>query len=631
MTHTTRLAVALRTIALLALGLAVASSALAQPAPFEYRLSFPTPEHRWMQVEARFTDLPDGTAEIRMGRTSPGRYALHEFAKNVFDVTITDGAGRVLEPTRPNLHQWNVTGHHGTVVVSYKVFGDRSDGTYLSVDAAHAHMNMPATMMYVRGQLDRPARVTLVQPPGRAWRVATQLFPTADPLVFTAPNIHYLMDSPTEFSNFTLRSFTIDDGVNGPQTIRIALHHDGTDAEADALARDVEKMVREAGKIFGELPKFDGGVYTFLADYLPWVDGDGMEHRNSTVVSRRGALRNPDQRQSILSTISHEFFHAWNMERLRAKAIEPFDFEEADVSEELWFGEGFTNYFDGLVLARAGLMPVSALLNDFAGVINTVTLSPGRQIRSAVEMSRLAPFVDAAASIDRTAWPNLFISYYTYGSAIAMGLDLSLRDRSDGKLTIDSYMRALWRKFGRSSNATPGMVPTTYTIPDLERTLAEVTGDPQFAKEFFERYVTGRELVDFARLFARAGMVVRKRQPGRPWLGEAQLQVGAGGARVASLVPFGSPLYKAGIAQDDHLVSLGGTTLTQPAQIDEVLGRHKPGESIPITFVRRGGEKVEGTIALDEDPRVEIVTIESTGGALSPDQKRFRDAWLNPQ
>ena len=95
MTHTTRLAVALRTIALLALGLAVASSALAQPAPFEYRLSFPTPEHRWMQVEARFTDLPDGTAEIRMGRTSPGRYALHEFAKNVFDVTITDGAGRV--------------------------------------------------------------------------------------------------------------------------------------------------------------------------------------------------------------------------------------------------------------------------------------------------------------------------------------------------------------------------------------------------------------------------------------------------------------------------------------------------------------------------------------------------------
>ena len=450
-------------------------------------------------------------------------------------------------------------------------------------------MNMPATVMFVRGQMDRPARVTLVQPSGRAWKVATQLFPTPDPLVFTAPNIYYLMDSPTEFSNFTLRSFTIDDGVNGPQTFRIALHHDGTDAEADLLARDVEKTVREASKIFGELPKFDGGVYTFLADYLPWVDGDGMEHRNSTVVSGRGALRNPDQRQNIMGTISHEFFHAWNMERLRAKAIEPFDFEAADVSEELWFGEGFTNYFDGLILERAGLMPVKALLSDFAGVINTVTLSPGRQIRSAVEMSRLAPFVDAATSIDRTAWPNLFISYYTYGSAIAMGLDLSLRERSDGKVTIDSYMRALWRRFGRSGNTTPGMVTATYTIPELENTLGEITGDAAFAKEFFERYVNGRELVDYAKLFARAGMVVRKRHAGTPWLGEAQLLVGAGGARVDSLVPFGSPLYKAGVAEDDHIVSLGGTTLVQPAQIDEVLGRHKPGATIPITFVRRGG------------------------------------------
>ena len=246
-------------------------------------------------------------------------------------------------------------------------------------------------------------------------------------------------------------------------------------------------------------------------------------------------------------------------------------------------------------------------------------------------MSRLAPFVDAAASIDRTAWPNLFISYYTYGSAIAMGLDLSLRDRSDGKLTIDAYMRALWRRFGRSGNTTPGMVTATYTIPELESTLGEVTGDAAYAKEFFERYVNGRELVDYAKLFARAGLVVRKRQAGKPWLGEAQLQVGAGGARVASLVPFGSPLYKAGVAQDDHIVSIGGTTLTQQAQIEELLARHKPGEVVPVTFVRRGGEKVEGTITLDEDPRVEIVTIEGTGGTLSPEQKRFRDAWLNAQ
>lgn len=603
-----------------------ATSAWAQAAPFEYRLSFPTPEHRWMVVEARFSGLPAGTAEIRMSRTSPGRYALHEFAKNVFELSITDGKGRALEPARPDLHQWNVSGHDGAVVVTYKVFGDRTDGTYLSVDAAHAHMNMPATVVFVRGQMDRPARVTFVQPPGRKWRVATQLFPTQDPLVFTAPNIHYLLDSPAEFSDFTLRTFAVDN-----QTIRIALHHDGTDADADAYTRDVERIVRESAKVFGEMPRFDTGTYTFLADYLPWVDGDGMEHRNSTVVSRRGALRNPDQRLGMLGTVSHEFFHAWNMERLRAKRIEPFDFEDANVSDELWFGEGFTNYYGGLILERANLMPLEMLLGGLAGVVNTVQFSPGRQIRSAVEMSRLAPFVDAAVSIDRTAWPNLFISYYTYGQAIALGLDLSLRDRSDGKLTLDDYMRALWRKFGRSADKTPGMVPVTYTIQDLRDTLAEVSGDAKFAEQYFERYVLGRELVDYAKLMGRAGLVVRKHQAGKAWMGDVRLQAGAGGARVTMLVPFGSPLYKAGVAQDDYVVSLDGTDIVREGQVEEILARHRPGERVALRFVRRGGEKVETTITFEEDPRIEIVPVERTGGTLSADQKRFRDAWLGAQ
>jgi len=621
-----------RSLAFFVFSVLAASSAYSQTSsPFEYRLSFPSPEHHWMQVEARFAGLQPGTVEIRMSRTSPGRYALHEFAKNVFDVRIASGSGQELQPERPNLHQWNVTSADGTVVVTYKVFGDRTDGTYLSVDPAHAHMNMPATVMYVRGQLARPARVTFVPPAASKWRIATQLFPTADPHVYTAPNIHYLMDSPAELSDFTLRSFTIDDGVNGPQTIRAAIHHDGSDADADAYIRDVEKTIREGMKIFGELPKFDWGTYTFLADYLPWVDGDGMEHRNSTVVSLRGALRNPVQHERIMSTMSHEFFHSWNMERLRSKQIEPFDYEEADVSDALWFGEGFTNYFDGLILGRAQVLSSEAVFDKFAGIINAMTLSPGRQFRSAVEMSRLAPFTDAAVSIDRTAWNNLFISYYTYGSAIAMGLDLSLRDRSDGKLTLDSYMRALWRKFGRSSNSTPGMVPATYTIPDLETTLAELSGDPAFAKEFFARYVEGRELVDYATLFLRAGLIVRKEAPGKPWIGDVRLQVGAGGSKVASQVLFDSPLYKAGAEQDDVIVSVDGVELTQASTLDTILARHKPGDTMSIRFVRRSGERVDGTITLGEDPQVEVVPVESAGGTLTGDQKRFREAWLNAQ
>ncbi len=611
----------------------VSSSAWAQ-APVEYRLSFPSPEHRWMQVEAKFAAVPAGVLQVRMARTSPGRYALHEFAKNVFDVTVVTGKGQPLTPTRPDPHQWDIAGHDGTVVVTYKVFGDRTDGTYLGIDSMHAHINIPAALMFARGWFERPARVSFVQPPGKTWKVATQLFPTSDPLVFTAPNLHYLMDSPTDFSAFTLREFTVDDGqkrTGPPPTFRIALTHDGTEADADAFAKDVERIVRESIPVFGELPRFETNTYTFLSVYLPWASGDGMEHRNSTSLTSSGALRNPQQRQGILGTVSHEFFHAWNMERLRSKGIEPFDFEEADMSDDLWLGEGFTNYFDGLILERTGLLTMDAFMGDLAGIINAVTLSPGRQFRSAIDMSRLAPFVDAAVSIDRTAWPNLFISYYTYGSAIGLGLDLSLRDRSNGKTTADDFMKALWAQFGRPGQKEPGKVSTAYTIDGLKETLAKVSGDRGFANNFFNKFVEGRELVDYSRLLGRAGMVLRKRAAGKAFVGQVQLQAGGSALRVSGLVPWDSPLYKAGVAQDDQIVNLGGVDLASMANFDEALTKQKPGAAVPIRFVRRSGEVVNGTITLEEDPRVEVVAVEKTGGTLTDDQRRFRESWLNSQ
>jgi predicted metalloprotease with PDZ domain len=610
---------------------ATATAALAQ-APVSYRISFPAPEHRWMQVEVMFSDIPPGPLQLRMSRTSPGRYALHEFAKNVFAVRFRDGRGTELAATRPDLHQWNVSGHDGTVVATYRVFGDRIDGTYLSVDATHAHLNMPASLMWARGFDQRPARVTFEQPSGRKWRVSTQLYPTSDLLTFTAPNFHYLMDSPVEFSNHLVRTFSVANPAppGTPATFRIALHHEGTDAEAEAFAKDAERIVRETMAIFGELPRFENDTYTFLADYLSWASGDGMEHRNSTVLSSSGALRNPGQRTGLLGTVAHEFFHAWNMERIRARDIEPFNFEEADVSGELWLGEGFTSYYDDLIMRRAGLVPIEQTLGSLANVINTVTLSPGRRLRTAEEMSRLAPFVDAAAAIDRTAWDNTFISYYMFGAAIAMGLDLSLRDRSDGRTTLDTYMQALWARHGRPGQKEPGMVATPYTMDDLKTVLAEVSGDAAFAQIFFAKYIQGHEVVHYAPLLARAGLTLRKRNPGTAFFtgSEALSFNGGSGARVTSPVAFESWLYKAGVERDDVIVSLGGVALNSPATLEMVLRKHKPGDQVPIRFVQRSGETVIGNLVLDEDPRLEIVPVEKAGGELTEAQKTFRDEWL---
>jgi predicted metalloprotease with PDZ domain len=352
-----------------------------------------------------------------------------------------------------------------------------------------------------------------------------------------------------------------------------------------------------------------------------------MEHRNSTVLSSSGSIRN--NKAGLLGTVSHEFFHAWNMERIRSGGIEPFDFEEADVSGELWLGEGFTSYFDDLILHRAGLLPLEGFLGNLAGTINTVLVSPGRQIRSAVEMSELAPFVDAASAIDRTAWPNLFISYYTWGAAIGLGLDLSLRDRTGGKVTGDDFMKALWQAHGRPGQKVPGIVATPYTMSDLKEQLASLTGDRGYTANFFTRYIEGHDVVDYTALLARAGFVVRKRAAGRPWLGQVALQAGAGSVRVGGLVPFDSPLYKAGIEQDDAILSLGGAEVTTQAQLEDLLGRSKPGQAVAVRFVRRSGEKVDATLTLDEDPRIEIVPVEKSGGTLSAEQKQARQAWLS--
>lgn len=589
-----------------------------------YRITFPEPEHHALRVEATFPAPENGPLELRMSRSSPGRYALHDFAKNVYGMRAFDAQGRELALERADPHGWRVAGPGGTVRVVYNVFGDRLDGTYLAVDTTHAHINMPAVILWARGLAERPSTIVFEPPRDANWAVATQLLPGAGPFAFTAPNLQYLMDSPVEFGPLTIRTFT----VNG-RTIRFAAHHTGTSDELDNFVKDVKKIVREHGRIFGELPDFEPRHYTFLADYLPYAQWDGMEHRNSTVLTSSGTIAS--NRTQLLETVSHEFFHAWSMERIRSAGVEPFDFEQADMSDDLWLGEGFTSYFDSLILHRAGLLPLDDFANELAGAINAVTFGPGRQFRSPVEMSRLAPFVDAAVSIDRTAWPNLFISYYTYGSVIGLGLDLSLRDRSNGSVTADQFMSALWATFGRPGQKEPGKVATTYTIDGLKESLAKVSGDRSFTNDFFSRFVEGREVADYARLLARAGLVLRKRAAGSAFAGQVNLQPGGSALRVAGLVPWESPLYKAGVAQDDQLVSLGGVALSSLANWSEALAKHKPGAAVPLRFVRRSGEAVNATLVLEEDPRMELVPVEKTGGTLTAEQRTFRESWLGSQ
>jgi predicted metalloprotease with PDZ domain len=600
--------------------------------PIHYRFTFPEPEHRWMQIEASFADLDRSPLELRVSQSSPGRYALHGFAKNVYDVHVFARDGRELSVLRPDPDGWIVRDHGGAATVRYKVFGDRVDGTFLAIDVDHAHINMPAVIMWGRDLDDRPSVLTF-EPPGRVpWTAATQLHAGRGPYEFTAPNLQYLMDSPVELGPVALRQFT-----SGQRTFRFAAHHTGTEDELDGFVKDVEKIVKQEEAVYGELPEYEPGQYTFLADYLPYAVRDGMEHRNSTVMTSSGSIR--DRRLGLLQTVAHEFFHCWNVERIRPKSLEPFEFDRANMSGELWLAEGFTQYYGPLAMQRAGLLDIASTAQTLTGLVETVSPSSGRLVRSAVEMSEMAPFIDGAPPNDPTNWSNTVISYYPFGAAIALALDLSLRDRSNGRISLDDYMRAMWRVHGRPGGAREGYVDHPYTLADAEARLAEVSGDRSFAHDFFERYIGGHDVADYGRLLARAGFSVRRRRAGGAWWGDLRLEFSADGARVAALVPAAAPAYAAGLEQGDLVKLVDGEPLTAADRLETIMRRHKPGDRIAVAFEdrasvmkNRGSRPSRKTsLTLAEDPHVEVVPLESSGARLTAAQQAFRDAWLGPR
>ncbi|TPG38960.1 M61 family peptidase [Sphingomonas koreensis] len=604
--------------------LAAAAPAFAQAhdpganAPVSYDVSFPGAVHHEARISVTYRNLKPGTVEFRMARSSPGRYAMHEFAKNVYSVSAVDGTGKPLIIERRDPYSWHVPTTGGTVTLSYTLYGDHGDGTYAQIDPTHAHLNMPATFMWATGHDDDPIRVTF-HPADPKWKIATQLPPvagTAD--TFWAPNFQYFMDSPTELSDFQMRSWKVQ-GNGKTYTFRLAVHSQDNAADVDHFAAMVEKLIQQHIKLFGSPPDYDFGTYTFIADYMPQIDGDGMEHRNSTMISEPESLH--DGKFEQIDTVAHEFTHAWNVERMRPQGIEPFDFNRADPTRSLWFAEGFTQYIGPLMVRRAGESSVSDWAKQMGAEVNYVVEGPGRSYGSPQEMSLRAPFVDAATAIDPVNG-NIFTSYYPYGAVIALALDLELRERY--KLTLDDYMQHMWQRNGAQADYAPAK---PYTPQDLQDGLAEVTHDPAFAKSFFDASIRGSALPDFAPLLAPAGLVLRAANPDQGWLGASRVKA-ADGALTLDQIPFpNSPLYTAGVDRGDTILTIGNAKIATADDWQAALAAVKPGAHVRIAYRNRGGEH-QATLTAVADPTIEIVPTEAAGGTLSASQQAFRDAWL---
>ncbi|MFC4653565.1 MULTISPECIES: M61 family metallopeptidase [Rheinheimera] len=574
----------------------------------KYSLDLSAREQHQLAVDAEY-QLPDREPlELRMASASPGRYARHDFAKNIYALKATDGQGRELPITRLTPSSWQVQGHQGVVKVSYLLFGNRADGTYSQIDSRHVHLNMPASFLYAPALAQQPLTVQLKQLPER-WSAASQLALQPDGGL-QAANLDYFMDSPLELSEHQLLSF--EQNSNGKNyRIELALHHQGPDHLAKALLEKTKAVVQQQQAVFGELPDFAGQRYTFIADYQSGINGDGMEHRNSTVVTSSKSLAQAELSQ--IETISHEFFHAWNVERLRPQNLQPFDFTQTNMSNALWFAEGFTNYYGKLLLKRSGHFSLEKYLEKVQGPLNSALQAPGRRWYGPAAMSQQAVFVDAGVSIDPTNYANTFLSYYTYGEVVALGLDLTLRTQY--QTDLDALMKRMWQQFGRAEKP--------YQLADIEQALAEVSGDRAFARRFFQDSIEGPALPDYPALFAQLGLQLKPEHQDKAWLGPLTLEPFGDALLVRGVALHGSAWALAGVTDGDLLLQLGDVRLASKDDLNTALAAAKVGDELTLTL-RRFDQPLQLTLKVQTDPQLVLTEDPKASKA----QRKKRDAWL---
>jgi predicted metalloprotease with PDZ domain len=589
--------------------------AVAQETPLKsitYRLSMSRPTSHLFEV-AIAIELPEQLrnkpVQLQMAKWSPGRYAVFDFAKNVQEFRAN---GRV---TRVDDQTWSVEpAGTNTVNVSYKVFANDLSGTFSQLDERHANYNGASIFMYVVGHKPDPVKLTIQPPAG--WKIVNGRMDQPGQTEWQFPNWDVMIDTSTEIApDWTQDTFEVDG-----KKYHVVVHSFGAEGgKRPSLVKDIERIVRAQIAMWGQ-PEFTD--YTFLIHYAADDhSGDGMEHLTSTQIIEPGALGEAGTYEETLGTVSHEFFHVWNVKRLRPEELGPWDFTRPLRTRGLWVAEGFTNYYGHLMLRRAGIWSDRKFLERQSQTIERIENAPGSRLMSAEESSLSAPFIDDAPHAQLTNLRNTSISYYPKGELIGMVMDLLIRGRSKGRSSLDDVMRRMYDEFYlKSPNSSYYLRGRGYQTEDLERVVAQVSGT-DFG-DFFKRHIRDVEVLPYEEAFSYVGLRMTKTQAREPFDAGLSLEFEDETAMIEN-VRNGSPAEEAGLQAADEIVSLAGRAPTKSWL--KTLARFKPGDSIPIT-VKRDRRTIKTNLVLKDVERFDY-QIEEDSRATA-EQKALRNAWL---
>ena len=610
--------------------LSCGATVIAQTPPLKsitYRLSMTKPNSHLFEVaiEVELPDaLKDKPIEFQMAKWSPGRYAVFDFAKNVQEFRAVNGICPInaqckMSPapvTRSNDQTWSVDpqGNSG-LTIAYKVFANDLSGTFSQLDSRHANYNGGSIFMYVVDHKPDPVKLLINPPPG--WKVVNGRTERSGQTEWQFSNWDILIDTPTEIA----KDWTQDDFVLDGKKYHVVVHSFGPEGgKRNNLVRDIEKIVRAETAMWGP-PEFE--EYTFLVHFAADDrSGDGMEHLTSTQIIEPGALGETGVYDDTLGTVAHEFFHVWNVKRLRPLELGPWDFTRPANTRGLWVAEGFTNYYGHLMMRRAGIWNDASFILRQSQTIDRIENAPGNHLMSAEESSLSAPFLDDAPHAQVTNLQNTSISYYPKGELIGMVLDLIIRGRTKGKSSLDDVMRTMYEEFYlKSSNNSYYLRGRGYTTDDVQRIASKISGYD--LSDFFKRYVRNTEVLPYDEALGYVGLQLTRTQNRNPYSGGVSLDNEDSETRIVN-VRNNTPAEDAGLQVGDEILDLAGKKVTRNTWL-ATLARYKSGDALPIT-VKRDRNIIKTKLILGEPDRFDY-KIEFKPNATE-EQKALRAAWL---
>jgi predicted metalloprotease with PDZ domain len=511
-------------------------------------------------MHLKWSRMPE-KAELKMPVWTPGSYLVREYARHVQDFAVKDGSGRALAWQKTNKNTWQIDSKGvKELVATYRVYSNELTVRTNELNDDHAFWNNAALLMFPAGQLGAPSTVTVV--PYSKWKVATGLPQISGATnTFRAPNFDVLYDSPFEVSDFKEISFD----VHGKKH-RYVMSGEGN-YDLKKLADDTAKIVDAAYQIFGELPYDD---YTFIVNLR---GGGGLEHLNSTALQwNRFGFKPQTRYNGFLSLVAHEYFHLWNVKRIRPDALGPFDYENENYTKLLWVAEGGTAYYESLLLRRAGLITDKELLDARATTIEQLQNRPGR-FETSLEEASFDAWIKYYRQ-DENAINNQ-ISYYDKGEVVNMMLDVTIRTASNGAKSLDDVMRYLYNEFYKKNR--------NYTPADFQKAAELAAG--RSLDDFFLKYVRGEAEIDYNGILKGIGLQLVATEPDK-----AKAYIGAdfteeNGRLNIRTISANTPAYEQGLNTGDQIVAIDGYRASN-SFLQSYLAERKPNDTVKLTVFR---------------------------------------------